>query len=339
MNSKNYVPRHNSLLNSNLALFFAGAVSLIPLTWLLVAPKIDPLWYETSLLLMLAAFSGLTLRGLRRKSYFGNYLSLHQSVSFEVVIQLLQNVSPLMPRRAFEAEFMSRETGLDRKLISGWLESRRAALPVMLLIPLAILLLINDQNIAAYAVIGLALIVFVVGMRKQQNASRYTLSVIAGIFAWGTEGTLFVMALMPLMSASQGLMLYILLTGLLEVSFIPLSLGLAELAALVGVFFGNGAESLAAVAIFHFMRLLPLLPLGGLYLARYKLLFADLLDINLITRLAQTQRPASGWPYTLTDDADAPDLSIVIPAYNEESRLPAYLEEIRAHLDKHMLNA
>ena len=50
-----------------------------------------------------SALAGLALR-VSAQQPFGRALSLHQSLSFEVVTQLLQAVSPLMPRRALETD-------------------------------------------------------------------------------------------------------------------------------------------------------------------------------------------------------------------------------------------
>jgi dolichyl-phosphate beta-glucosyltransferase len=120
---------------------------------------------------------------------------------------------------------------------------------------------------------------------------------------------------------------------------VPLALGIAESAALVGLLYGNAPTALACIMLFHAARLLPLLPLGALYLARYKLRFLDLLDAGLITRLVQTQRPAHGWHYCAGEAGNAPRLSVIIPAYNEAERLPGYLSEVRTTLEQMNIDA
>jgi hypothetical protein len=77
--------RSQSLVASNLALLLGGVLGLLLISWLVLEPAIEPHWYRTAGLLLLAALAGLALRGLRRKAYFGKTLSLHQSLSFEVV--------------------------------------------------------------------------------------------------------------------------------------------------------------------------------------------------------------------------------------------------------------
>src|SRR5210317_722771 len=129
----NRANRSRSLVSPNLALLLCGAGGLLIVGWLILQPNIDAHWYQTAALLQLAALAGLALRGLRRKTFFGRALSLHQSLSFEIVTQMLQAVSPLMPRRAFESEFMARETGMPADRSGAWMLSRKAAMPFIML--------------------------------------------------------------------------------------------------------------------------------------------------------------------------------------------------------------
>jgi dolichyl-phosphate beta-glucosyltransferase len=86
--------------------------------------------------------------------------------------------------------------------------------------------------------------------------------------------------------------------------------------------------------------LLPLLPLGLIYLARYKLELSDLQSRAILRRIAESRRPAGGWAErSLAMAPGAPRVSIVIPAYNEEQRLPSYLDAIRGYLDSTALAA
>ena len=341
----NQAVRSRSLVSLNLALLLGGAGGLLLISWLILQPNIDPQWYRTAVLLQLAALAGLALRGLRRKTFFGRALSLHQSLSFEVVTQMLQAVSPLMPRRAFESEFMARETGMPADQTGAWMLSRKAAMPFIMLASCVALLLLQGLHWQA-AVLALlaaaALLYSFRGMRGtsvSNGLSRHLRSTLAGLATWGVEATLFVFATQSVLPHTEALLLYLLFTGIMEFSFVPLALGIAESAALVGLLYGNAPAALACIALFHAARLLPLLPLGALYLARYKLRFLDLLDAGLITRLVQTQRPAQGWAYRAEEDAQAPRLSIIIPAYNEAERLPGYLSEVRDELDRMNIDA
>jgi len=344
----NQANRSRSLVSPNLALLLCGAGGLLIVGWLILQPSIDAHWYQTAALLQLAALAGLALRGLRRKTFFGRALSLHQSLSFEIVTQMLQAVSPLMPRRAFETEFMARETGLPADLTGAWMLSRKAALPFIMLASCAALLLLQELHWQA-AVLALlaaaALLYSLLGLRYLPAGTataglyRHLRSTLAGLATWGVEAALFVFATQSVLPHAEALLLYLLFTGIMEFSFIPLALGIAESAALAGLLYGNAPAALACIALFHAARLLPLLPLGALYLARYKLRFLDLLDAGLITRLVQTQRPAQGWAYRAEEDPQAPRLSIIIPAYNEAERLPGYLSEVRNELDRMNIDA
>ncbi|MDH3972323.1 MAG: hypothetical protein OEU63_09125, partial [Gammaproteobacteria bacterium] len=72
----NQAVRSRSLVSLNLALLLGGAGGLLLISWLILQPNIDPQWYHTAVLLQLAALAGLVLRGLRRKTFFGEALSL-----------------------------------------------------------------------------------------------------------------------------------------------------------------------------------------------------------------------------------------------------------------------
>ncbi len=337
--------RGRSLVSLNLALLLGGAAGLLVISWLILQPDIDPQWYRTAFLLQLAALAGLMLRGLRRKTFFGQALSLHQSLSFEVVIQLLQALSPLMPRRAFEKEFMARETGLPADLTGAWMLSRKTAMPFIMLASCVALLLLQGLHWQAGVLLLLAIAALLYsfhGMRHSTRVtglSRHLSSTLAGLSIWAVEATLFVFATQSVLPPTEALLLYLLFTGIMEFSFVPLALGIAESAALVGLLYGNAPAALACIALFHAARLLPLLPLGALYLARYKLCFLDLLDAGLITRLVQTQRPAQGWRYSAGEKHNAPRLSVIIPAYNEAERLPGYLSEVRGGLEQMDIDA
>jgi dolichyl-phosphate beta-glucosyltransferase len=343
-----HTPRSQSLVASNLALMLGGVLCLLVVSWLTLQPVIEQHWFRTALLLLVAALAGLVLRGLRRKAYFGTPLSLHQSLSFEVITQMLQAVSPLMPRRTFEAEFMTRETGLPAQLINGWLRSRRFATPFVILAPCVVLLIMRElhwQAAILAVVAGIFLRYSMVSMHSEPDPnapavlSRHSRSTLAGLATWGIEATLFILATQSVLPSDEALLLYLLFTGIMEFSFVPLALGIAETAALAGLFYGNAPTALACIALFHTARLLPLLPLGAIYLARYKLRFLDLLDADLIARLVQTQRPAGGWSYDTSDVSQAPRLSVIIPAYNEAERLPGYMSEVLKVLDECELSA
>ncbi|NCA71412.1 MAG: glycosyltransferase family 2 protein [Sphingobacteriia bacterium] len=345
MSAKLYhLEEHHPLTGSNTALLLAGALILSLLLWWTLDPEIPPVWYLVALKLQLAALVGLFLRGLRRRVFFGRALSLHQSLSFEVVVQILQSVSPLLPRKAFEAEFIIRETGLPRALAQAWIRSRGTSVWLIGVAALGAILWGHALPVAA-SLCALALaggfLYSLLSLRRTTGAdtvvvsgSRHAANLAMGLLTWGFEGALFVWALSGILPPAQAMLIYVGFTAIVELSPVPYGLGVAELPALIAALSGHAPAALAALLIFHLARLWPLLPLGILYLARYKLRLADFQDAGIIGRITRSHRPAGGW--ALAEDGagtDAGLVTLVIPAYNEEQRLPAYLDAIRAHLD------
>ena len=64
--STHQTPRSQSLVASNRALLLGGGLALLIISWLILEPAIEPQCYRTAGLLLLAALTGLALRGLRR---------------------------------------------------------------------------------------------------------------------------------------------------------------------------------------------------------------------------------------------------------------------------------
>jgi len=64
------------------------------------------------------------------------------------------------------------------------------------------------------------------------------------------------------------------------------------------------------------------------YLPRYKLRISDLFNAGLPAAIARSRRPESGWAASNVWHRSPVLLTVVIPAYNERERLPAYLPEV-----------
>lgn len=340
----NLLDDRRPLASTNTMMLIAGALILAGLLWWVLKPEIPLGWYLAAIKLQLAAAAGLFLRGLRRRVFFGRRLSLHQSLSFEVVVQILQCVSPLLPRKAFEAEFIVRETALPRALAQAWIRSRGASLWLIAPAAVSLLFWLHGATGAAAVTGALAVGGFIYSLwtlsREAGEAGppvgfgRHAANVAMGALTWGLEGALFVWAVSGLLPVAEALLLYVSFTGIVEFSPVPYAVGVAELPALLGVFSGQGPTALGALLVFHVARLWPLLPLGVIYLARYKLQVADFQDAGIIGRITRSQRPTAGWTFAGQGaDLDEQLVSLVIPAYNEEERLPAYLSDIRAYLD------
>jgi dolichyl-phosphate beta-glucosyltransferase len=300
----------------------------------------DGEWMNAGLGLFAATVIGFVARGLRRKAWFGSAVTLHQSISFEVVVQAVHWLSPSLSSRAFEKEFLVRETGMDRRDADAWLTSRRLALPVIGCCAASAIWWSVGVTSAATAFLALAGVALWVGMRRlrptglvSRAASSHLASTLLGLVVWGIEGCLFVMVTSGLLEPGQSLLLYLGFTIAAEMTVVPLAIGIAELPALLAVGWGIGPTALAVLLLFHGARLTLLLMLGLVYLPRYKLTVDDFLDTWLITRLAASQRPAAGWQFE-DDGGITCDLSVVIPAYNEADRLPPYLAAMAGTLQQ-----
>lgn len=280
----------------------------------------------------LAALTGFILRAIRRRMVFGARMSPSQTAAFEIIVQIVQMFSPLIPRRAFEAEFIIRETGDRTGIVDTWLDARTLSTSVAVLAGLAWVARWHAPGWLAAAIGGIALGVMAVGVRKRRPVLSVLWTVLAGLMAWAAEGLLFVQAALLLgLTPRDAWTIYLLFTGLVEFSPIPLGLGLVELPAVV--FPAHLPAGLWLLLLFHLARVSLLLALGAVYLRRYKFTLAELFNPNIIAAIVRTQRPAAGWTFQGELTPGMPRVSVVIPAYNEERRLPLFLENVRRYMD------
>jgi len=280
----------------------------------------------------LAMIIGFLMRSIRRKIFFGNKISLHQSISFEIIVQLKQALNPLLPGRAFEAEFIERETGLDADKISTWLKIRVTSSYAVICLALALLMHLYESKphyISIAFIIAATLIAVFTLILNKTNIIATILTIISGIAIWLTEGLLVVLALQQYgISSFEAWSIYLLFTVLIEISPIPFGLGVAELPLLI---ITNGSI-LFIILYFHILKLIPLLLFGWIYLSRYKFRLSDFYNSSLIAILRSSHMPDN----TLLKNigSNIMDLSIIIPAYNEQERLPLFLEDVRKYIDK-----
>ena len=280
--------------------------------------------YSRSLFLLAAVTAGFILRSIRRKLFFGKLITFHDSLSYEVVIQTKHAVNPLLPEKTFEAEFLHRETGLGEDIIGEWIKLRIISSYGVMLTALAWMLHVVNFNFPA-EIICILLVVFLfsfVLVHHRKYFFRALLTIAGGLAIWAVEGSLFVVAFTHLNSFSfaDAWLLYLFFTILFEMAPVPVGIGVAELPVL---FFGM-PEVLFLTIIFHFFRLMPQLFLGFVYLPRFKFNINDLFNSSLIPVL---RYPSLSNNSTFKEKHDF-DLSIVIPAYNEEKRLPVFLASI-----------
>jgi len=285
--------------------------------------------YRKILFLFLAVGTGFILRSIRRKLFFGKLISFHDSLSFEVVIQTKHAVNPLLPEKTFEAEFLHRETNLGEDLIGEWIKLRVISSYGVMLTALAWILHLFKLNLVA-EIICIFLVAFIfayVLVHHKKYFSKAVKAIAGGLAIWAVEGTLFTMAFHTCNSFSfaEAWMLYLFFTILFEMTPVPIAIGIAELPVLI---FGT-SQIFSLVLLFHFFRLMPQLFLGFVYMPRFKFSINDLYNSSLIPvlRLSYSQNDTPK-----TEKISNIELTIVIPAYNEEKRLPDFLNSVELFL-------
>lgn len=275
---------------------------------------------------LLAALTGLITRGLMRKIFFRKRVSLHQSFSFECVIETARMLNPFMPKTSTEAEFLKRETSMESE-VYDWIGAKFSAgliVPVLLIV---IAFAVEQNILNIFTILVFSAILIIIAIISTRRTSILCLAYAASMCV---EGGIFIFALKDCMPISDGIILYSLFTLLLSNSVIPFGIGFAELAAapfipiIPGIFL--------YMIIFHIIRILPEIFLGFVYFARYKFKIRDFFMPGLSSALRSSVRPAVGWdPFPSKGKIRA---SIVIPAYNEEKRIPDFLDDIRKYMNR-----
>jgi dolichyl-phosphate beta-glucosyltransferase len=279
---------------------------------------------------------GLAGRVARRRVFFKGRLSLHEAASFDAIFQGAILLHPQLPYPSVEAEFLRRETGEPSEAVMAWFRIRTiSASAIPLSLGAIVTAAAGQWSAAALFCTAAALVVaFSGGGTKGSGVGRRRLAaaVVLGICAAAGEGLGFVAAsraLQPSLPVWSGMLLYLVTLAAFELSPVPLALGVLEgvylMPALIG---GFPLPGLILPVAYRLWRSLPVVLLTLFYLPRYKLSLLDLFDPGLALALAQTRRPEGGWEEAV--EPDAPTLSVVIPAYNEEGRLPHYLPEVVA---------
>lgn len=331
-------PASTVRFTGGLALAAAG-VGLLADSWHLTASAAT----IAALGLMLATM----VRGFELRAWFGRGLSLHQSQSLQMVLDLARWTSPLQDRRRLEVEFVARETSRSSDAVAAWSRSRQWWRLVLLpALPALIATFILPNSVAA--VVGWTVTLAATAStsphwRQARDRSRAVLlrshlaMVGCAVTALAIEAAAIAAAATMIEPAADlarpGAAVIFIGLGLVRaVPVVPFGLGVFEVLVLAGLWFA-GASELVALALFvHAAWVVTALAPGLAYLSRYKLSLGDLFDRRLPTLLAQSRRPAAGW--AADDETAAADIevSVAIPAFNERERLPRYLPEVLAHL-------
>jgi len=300
------------------------------------------IWQPSDWLWLLgAALLGLLLRAMRRMMFFRPDMGLHDAFGYEIIVQCVDLMNPLMPKRAFEAIFLERETAADAAHIQAWIHARTSAIPSIALMLFAFALALHAAMLPAGALTAAALLLLAMQARAWQRQhglgiALYLRTWLSGALVWLVECALFMAIGAHILAADQAALSYLLFTGLYESTLAPFALGLAELPALLGLFWGNGPELLGMLLAWHACRSGIVLLLAAPYAPRFKLRKRELLQPNLVRAMRELHQREQARPQHDDTQADV-YLSIVIPAYNEAQRLPRYLKQVCAYaraLDK-----
>ncbi len=280
-------------------------------------------------ILAASAAAGFALRVLRRKIFFGPGISLHRSLSYEAIVQTVQLTSPFFPRRAFEAEFLEGDGHLSSTRVLSWLSLRAVSSLSLAIFSIAVLMKIFLGGfLFAAALAAVLLFVLISRASWKETPLRFTMMLAGGSLIWIAEGFLFCLAAKACsIETDKAVALYILFTGLYELSPSPFALGVAELPVLF-----VGGEVFAPVFAFHCMRALPTFILGWLYLSRYKFSISDFSNPGLVDVLARRKSLEVG-----RTSAKIAKIAIVIPAFNEEKRISPFLHSVLEYANTNRL--
>lgn len=334
----------SSALGPMTALRF-GAGAVIVLVLLLATPPAARLGIGSVLLVGVGFGLASLLRGFELRAWFGRSLSLHQSQSLQVVLDLARWMSPLQDRRRLEVEFVARETDQPTETVAEWSRARqwwRAVLLPALPAWIATLIMPSLPIAATCWVLTLGAAILTsphwrepTVYTRRQTLRRHLWMTLTALSALALEAACLVAATLHAGYAQGQLaaaVVFIALGLARAVPAAPFALGLFEVLAIGGLWI-TGQPQLAATAwVAHITWLALALTTGIPYLSRYKLTIADLFDRRLPALLARSRRPEQGWARDRAEPPADVEVTVAIPAYNERERLPVYLPEVLRHL-------
>lgn len=284
----------------------------------------DNLSRRTVILLFIASIWGYLFRVFRRKFFFRKRISFHRSFSYEAVVQSIHLFSPFFPRRAFEAEFLESNDHICEERVLAWLALRSLSSLLLSAISVSLIIFFFFKHFLAF--LPFILVIFLI-FRSRDILSRrlfdFFLMIFSAAMIWGGEFLFFYLGTAEFISIRPAISLYALFTGFFEFSPAPFGLGVVELPAIL-----IDKKYLPILLLFHLFRVVLPLFFGWIYLRRYKFSASDFFHPSLLKILALRKIPRENSP---TENAK---IAIIIPAYNEEKRLPSFLSEIAAYSRK-----
>lgn len=311
----------------------AGVAGLAVSVFLVIAYRGGPAvtdWARFAKLMTAASVAGLILRGLRRKAFFGRRASFHKAFSLDATLQGAILLHPQLPYPSVEASFVSRNTGVPGADLKWWFRVRSTAAVAIPLLLAGVVFLLAGRALPAAVCIAAALMWTGARAFAPHGKTRFLLAMLFGLSAAVAEGWLFTeacLALYPGQPAAPCFLLYSLLLAGFELSPVPFALGVLEVLWLgLSLIPGLTLPGILVAFAYRCWRGLPVLLLTLFYLPRYKMKVSDLYDPNLADALARTH------PRATTDarsNTREPFISFVLPAFNEEARLPVYLPQVQ----------
>lgn len=280
-----------------------------------------------------AVAAGLLFRALRRKVFFGRRASLHKSFSFDALLQGAILLYPQLPYPSIETQFLARNTGLRAVELRPWFRVRATAA-----VSIPLLLAAITTYLAGRELVGALLALASLGWIGYRSTAvpgvsgfsfRFAGAMLLGLAAAAAEGLLFTQAALAAFPQAPEWSCFLTYAAVLtsfELSPLPLALGAPELLWLtLSLIPGLAVPGVLMPLAYRVFRGVPVLALTWFYLPRYKMTVADLYNPGLAQALApEPPEPPDGGAL------HSPLLSVVIPAYNEERRLPLYLPQVQA---------
>jgi dolichyl-phosphate beta-glucosyltransferase len=285
---------------------FLGIAALFITEILFLVPSLPLLWgFEIFLV-------GIVFRTLRRFAYFHKGISFEQALSFEFLFQGFSLLNPQIPYPFVEMNFLKRHIPhiAPQKLLA-WFSIRNAT-AVVIPCTLAASFTFASEDFLLFVLFVILTVAFAL-------RSGNPLSVLFGVIAALLEMILFAQMTPSIFPNSIAFAMYGGTLLIFELAPIPLSIGLLEIA--FGLFiyiFDMPLSTLVAPLCYRFFRAIPILIGTFFYMPRYKLSLSDLYNSSLPSLLLEQWKPEKA-------ETASKYLSIVIPAYNEEKRLPAFL--------------
>lgn len=287
--------------------------SLLGILVVLLAEIVIPfrLHFFLGFLLFLIALFG---RIARRNIYFNGAICPHACFAFETMFQSFFFLSPHMAQADVETQCIHRELPqVQNAALSGWQDMRTSSSIII-----SFFLIFAITAFHSWILAGLIAFLTLLLILRTQSP----LGTLLGLVSITGEALLFCVLSRYVLTIEQSIILYTATLAICEFSPIPLALGSLEIGTyLTLIFLQAPIEALIAPLWYRMFRFGPLILMTLFYLPRYKMTLADIYNPKLAKLLSLRFSHDANETFPIT-------MSIVIPTYNEEKRLPEYLPQV-----------